>query len=311
MKPLSTHLDEYLRLRRQLGFKLCVEGILLHNFVRYAVEKRAAFITTKLVLRWITELPVTRTSLRAKRLTALRQFARYVSALDTRTEVPPRGLLPDRSRRPAPYLYQDEQVIELVEVARQVKSRKGLKGATLSTLFSLLAVTGMRVGEAIGLDRGDVDLDQAFLRIHRSKGNKIRLVPLHASTRQALQQYQDLRDRVCPHPSTPSFFIFEGGTRLFHCTVNRWFLKVSRQIGLRGANDRHGPRLHGLRHRFAIETLLNWYKSNANVEVHLPELATYLGHVNVGNTYWYLSATPELLQLATDRLPQMRGEYYA
>ena len=169
----------------------------------------------------------------------------------------------------------------------------------------------MRVGEAIGMDRGDVNLDQGLLSIHRSKGNKTRLVPLHASTKQALQRYADMRDRICPHPRSPRFFIFEGGTRLFHCTVNRWFLRLSRQIGLRGMADRHGPRLHDLRHRFAIGTLLKWYRSNINVEVHLPKLATYLGHIHVGDTYWYLSATPELLQLAMDRLPRMEGEYYA
>jgi integrase/recombinase XerD len=256
MKSLAIHLDDYLKLRRQLGFKLCVEGKLLHDFVHYAAKKRADYLTTKLVMSWVTESPVLRPSLRAKRLTAVRQFAQYASGLDTRNEVPPRGLFPNQSRRPTPCLYRDEQVNELIEAARRINSGKGLKGATLSTLFGLLAVTGMRVGEAIGLDRGDVDFDQVLLRIHRSTGNKIRLVPFHVSTQQALQRYADLRDRVCPHPSSPSFFIFEGGNRLLHCTVNCWFLKISRQIGMRGATDHHGPRLHGLRHRFAIETLL-------------------------------------------------------
>jgi integrase len=176
-----------------------------------------------------------------------------------------------------------------------------LKCATYSTLFGLLAVTGMRVGEAIALERNDVDLDQDVLTIPRAKGNKSRLVPLHSSTGQALRRYVDLRVKHCPRPYSSSFFISEKGTRLVYGTVNRWFRLLSYRIGLRTSKAPRGPRLHDMRHRFAIRTLVDWYRSDVDVDVHLPELATYLGHVHVNDTYWYLSAVPELLQQATRR----------
>ena len=160
----------------------------------------------------------------------------------------------------------------------------------------------MRVGEAVALEREDVDLKRNVLVIRRAKGNKSRLVPLHASTAQVLQQYAGLRDRLFPQPSRPSFFVWERGQRLLHCTVHRWFLLVACQVGLRKPGDQRGPRIHDLRHYFAIRTLLNWYRTDTDVEARLPELATYLGHVHVRDSYWYLSATPELLKLATLRM---------
>ena len=156
----------------------------------------------------------------------------------------------------------------------------------------------MRVGEAIALDCKDVDLDHGVLTIPKAKGNKSRLVPLHPSTGQALQRYLDIRTNHRPRPSSSSFFISENGTRLWYGTVNRWFLVLSRRIGLREPGASCGPRLYDLRHRFAIRTLVDWYRSDLAVDAHLPELATYLGHIHVNDTYWYLSAAPELLQQA-------------
>jgi integrase len=231
----------------------------------------------------------------------VRRFAEYLSAIDPRTEVPAQKLLPYQFRRQAPYLYRDEEVLRLIAAARRINPSNELKGAIYATLFGLLAVTGMRVGEAIGLDREDVDLKHALLTIRRAKGNKSRLVPLHPSTERVLRRYVTIRDKTFPEPISRSFFVSEMGTRLLHCTVNRWFLLMARQIGLRKPGERHGPRLHDLRHRFAINTLLTWYRSNTDVEAHLPELTTYLGHVHVRHTYWYLSAAPELLRLATLR----------
>ena len=300
MNPLSTHLDKYLKLRRQLGYKLRVTGILLRNFVRFAEEEGASFITTKMALRWATQ-PNLKPVQRGNRLGMVRRFAEYVSALDARTEVPAQKLLPCQFHRRPPYLYREEDVLQLIDAARHIDPTHELKGATHGTLFGLLAVTGVRVGEALALDREDVDLKRNLLTIRRGKGNKSRLVPLHFSTGQALQQYASLRDKIYPQPLSSSFFVSEKGTRLLHCTVHRWFLLVACQIGLRKPGDRRGPRLHDLRHYFAIRTLLNWYRSNADAEAHLPELATYLGHVHVSDSYWYLSATPELLKLATLR----------
>jgi integrase/recombinase XerD len=169
-------------------------------------------------------------------------------------------------------------------------------------LFGLIAVSGMRIGELLHLDRDDVDLTQGILNVRDGKFGKTRWIPLHLSTQQALQEYVVKRDRLCPNPQVPSFFIAEQGVRLTGDIVRYTFIKLSRQTGLRGPTDTHGPRLHDFRHRFAVNTLLEWYRSGTDVNRHLPELATYLGHVHVTDTYWYLSATPELMQLAASRL---------
>lgn len=307
MKTLGTHLQQYLQLRRRLGFKLRDAGRVLSQFVHFAKRQRATFVTTKLALRWATQPVDCHPALRTTRLSMVRQFAQYVSAVDPRTEIPPHGLLPHRYRRRPPYLYTDQEVGALIAAAQQLPSPRHLRGATYATLFGLLAATGMRVGEALGLDRADVDLAQALLTLRQTKGNKTRLVPLHPSTSQALRRYERLRDRVCPRPQSPRFLLSDRGAPLTYWIVRHWFVKVSRQIGLRQPSDRHGPRIHELRHRFSIRTLVHWYRTGQDVEAHLPELATYLGHGHVNDTYWYLSASPELLQWATRRWQRQEG----
>jgi integrase len=308
MNALSLHLEEYLKLRRRLGFRLRVAGGLLRRFVGFAGQEGASFVTAKLALRWATQPADCQPSQWANRFGMVRRFAQYLSAVDPRTEIPPPKLLPHRYQRKAPYLYRDDEVVGLIKAARHLESPLALRGATTSTLFGLLAATGMRVGEAIGLDREDVDIKRAFLTVRQAKGNKSRLVPIHPSTRDALRRYQRLRDQICPHPQSPAFFISERGGRLVDCTVRYWFIRISHQIGLRQPTDHRGPRLHDLRHHFAIKTLLRWYRTNKDIEVHLPELSTYLGHGHVADTYWYLSATPELLRLATRRCERERKE---
>jgi integrase/recombinase XerD len=301
VKVLKTHLDDYLKLRRQLGYKLVVAGMLLRSFVRFAEQEGAKQISTKLALRWAT-LPSKITQVqKANRLGFVRRFAQYVSTLEPGTEVPAQKLIPYQFRRQDPYHYSEENVVQLVKEARRIDPGNKIKGPTLGTLFGLLAVTGMRVGEAMALEREDVNLKQGILTLRHAKGNKVRLVPLHPSTVQALEQYACLRDELYPRPTSPTFFVWEGGVRLLHCTIHRWFLLVACQVGLRKAGGRRGPRIHDLRHYFAIRTLLNWYRSDVDVEVRLPELATYLGHVHVRDSYWYLSAVPQLLKLATLR----------
>lgn len=301
MSALSLHLDRYLKLRRQLGYKLKDTESQLRGFVRFAEEETVSFITTKLALRWAAQ-PHIQPNQQGSRMSMVRRFAEYVSALDRRTEVPPRKLLPYHFRRRSPYLYGRDEVVDLIRSAYQIAPDKEGKGATLGTLLGLLAATGMRVGEALALDREDVDLTGNLVTIRRAKGNKSRLVPLHASTGNALQRYAQLRDRLFPHPTSSRFFVWEHGQQILHCTLHRWFLLVACQIGLRRPGDRGGPRIHDLRHYFAVQTLLNWYRTGADVEARLPQLATYLGHVHVRDSYWYLSATPELLKLATLRL---------
>jgi len=304
MNTLRQALNEYLALRQAMGFKLQEESRLLPRFIDFLEAHGEAFITTDLAVRWATQCPATQPAEWARRLRFVRIFARYRSATDPRTQIPPTGLLPYRARRAEPYIYNDDEINRLLQAAGQLCSPMGLRAHTYVTALGLLAVTGMRISELVALNNDDVDLAYGQLTIRDAKFGKSRWLPLHPTTQQALQQYIQRRDQHYPIPCNSGFFVSEQGTRLTSCTVRATFVQLSRQIGLRGPTDSHGPRLQDFRHRFAVQTLLRWYQEGADVEQHLPELSTYLGHVKVSDTYWYLSATPELLQLALQRSEQ-------
>ena len=307
MSPLRTAVDEYLALRRGLGFSLRGPGALLRQFAAFLEREGASSITRELALRWATQPATTHPAHWATRLSTVRRFAQFWSAADPRTEVPPLGLLPHRYGRKPPYIYTEGEIRRLIAVARQLPSTTGLRPATYATLLGLLAVTGLRISEALALNRADVDGAEAVLTIRRTKFGKSRLVPLHPSTQRALERYARRRDRVYPTPTTESVFVSERGARLTQWTVRHTFNRLSRRIGLRGPADRRGPRLHDFRHRVAVTTLLRWYRAGVDVERHLPALSTYLGHGHVADTYWYLSAVPELLRLAAARLEARGG----
>lgn len=302
MNMLSKILSDYLTVRRALGFKLHMTGKCLDQFVRFAEAEGATFIMQDIALRWATEPAQASPVYWAKRLGMVRQFARYCSTLDARTEIPPMDLLPAHYTRKPPYSYSDDEITQLIQAAEQLPSPQGLRAATYTTLFALLAVTGMRISEPLALDRSDVDLTQGALTIRDTKFGKSRWIPLHTTTRIALKRYVERRNRSFPNTLTTSFFISERGTRLKPWAVRTTFVKLSHQIGLRGPQDHYGPRLHDLRHRFAVRTLLNGYHTGVDVQKLLPVLTTYLGHGQVKDTYWYLSAVPELLALAAQRL---------
>lgn len=302
MRGIEKAVSEYLAVRRQLGFKLRLPGGALRSFISFLKRRRATHITTQLALVWAKTPTNAQPEQWANRLAMVRRFAKYHAATDPRTEVPPEGLLPHRHRRARPYLYTDREIRSLLNAARELPSRLSLRSATYSTIFGLLAATGMRMSEPIALDRADVDLDRALLTIRRTKFGKSRLIPLHRSTCAALRRYAVRRDRAVSMARTPSFFLSEWGTRLTESSVGWTFVKLSHRIGLRGPTDCRGPRLHDLRHRFAVQTLLRWYRSGVDVQQRLPRLSTYLGHAHVADTYWYVTATPELLRLAAERM---------
>jgi len=308
MSKLRNALDQYLTIRRALGFKLDVQGGLLHRFVDFMETEGESVITRDGALRWATQPKGAQPAQWAKRLGLVRRLAEYQSAVDPRTQIPPAELLPHRFQRKPPYVYSDREIARLVIAAKQLRSPTGLRAATFSTLFGLLAVTGMRVGEAIALDRQDANLTEGILTIRQAKFGKSRLVPLHASTVDVLRHYARLRDRIFRTAMTPSFFISNRGRRLSRSNVKGTFVRLSMQIGLRQPADRRGPRIHDLRHTFATRTLLGFYRSGDDVERHMAALATYLGHANVLNTYWYLSGVPELFRLASMRLERKRSE---
>lgn len=306
MKPLEQALKDYLRLRRSLGFQLRGAEGLLRNFVVFLQAKGASHITRELAVRWATQPDKAQPATWAWHLGIVRRFAIWHSAIDPRTEIPPVGLLPHRYQRKPPHIYSDEQIEKILRQTQQLPSPTGLRARTYTTLFGLLVATGMRVSEALGLDQPDVDLKLGILHIRRTKFGKSRYVPVHPSTVRALKNYAEARERLVPAPGIPAFFISEQGRRITGWMAGYTFAKISQRIGLRaGAKGKgHGPRLQDMRHRFAARTLIHWYRAGLDVERELPKLSTYLGHVHVNDTYWYLEAVPELLQLATDRLIQ-------
>lgn len=301
---LEQALNDYLRIRHSLGFRLQQQGSALGNFVAFLRAQGASFITTELALRWATQPAKVDPAQWAWRLARVRRFAIWYSATEPRTEIPPAGLLPHRRRRKPPHIYSDEEIERLLRHTQQLSSRKKLRWHTFTTLFGLLAATGMRVNEVLSLDQPDVDFDQGILHVQQTKFGKSRYVPVHPSAVEALKTYAEARGRLFPTPPTPAFFISERGSRITGQTARYTFAKLSQQLGLRAPAKYHGrgPRLQDLRHRFAVRTLIYWYRTGLDVERELPKLATYLGHVHVNESYWYLEAVPELLQLATDRL---------
>ncbi|MGH8196362.1 MAG: tyrosine-type recombinase/integrase [Woeseiaceae bacterium] len=308
MSPLRNALEEYLALRRSLGFGLRLTGRLLERFVEFADSRSAEFITCELALQWATAPADVQAAQWASRLAMVRRFARYHRATEPRTEVPPADLLPYRYHRQPPYIYSDTEVRSLLRASTELPSIRGLRAASYATLLGLYASTGLRTNEALRLDREDVDLAQGVLHVRQSKFGKSRCLPVHRSTQRALAQYAAQRDRLYPKPSTPGFFLSECGTRISEWSLRYTFVKLSHQIGLRAAGDARGPRIHDFRHRFAVNTLRNWYRAGVDVERYLPRLSTYLGHVHVTDTYWYLTATPELMQLARRQLEHaLRG----
>jgi integrase/recombinase XerD len=302
MNSLQTALDEYLAVRRALGNKLRLAGRLLQRFVEFAEQEGADYITTELALKWATQPAHAQPSQWANRLRVVRLFAQYCQPNDPRTVVPPPDLLPHRYRRVTPHIYSDQEIISLIKAARRLPSTIGLRPHTYATLFGLYAATGLRANEALHLNRDDVDLLNGVLTVRDSKFGKARYVPLHPSTQRALQRYAKLRDRLCRTPDNPRFFLSDRGTRVSYDMLRWTFVKVSHEIGLRAPGDSHGPRLHGLRHRLAINTLLKWYRRDVDVERHLPELSTFLGHAHITDTQWYLTATPQLLRYALKRV---------
>jgi integrase len=299
-------LGDYLRIRRQLGFELPEDGRLLEGFVRFMEQQGAARITTELALAW-AKLPVQAHPYRwRQRLGVVRGFARYLATIDPDSEVPSKDLLPASRPRVAPYIYSQAEIATLMEAARTLKPR--LRAARHETLIGLVAVSGIRPGEALALDRHDVDLEHGALHVRAGKQRKQRELPLHDTTTDALREYARQRDRRFPTPGTPAFFVSTRGGRLTRGELNQTFAKLIRQVGLEGRGRRARPRPHDLRHTFAVGTLLDWYRDGEDVDRKLPLLSTYLGHSDPASTYWYLEAVPELLTLISQRLQQLQEE---
>lgn len=300
MSALGYHADEYLALRRSLGYLLRQEARMLASFVAFLEDEGAVRVTIEAALAWATAPSDASPTWWAKRLTVVRGFARYLQAFDPRTEVPPPNLLPRRSSRTTPYLYSSAEVVALMEAARRLPTP--LRATTFETFVGLMASTGLRTGEAMRLDRPDVDLIDGALVVRDSKHGKSRLVPLHESTTAALGRYARRRDELCPAPEVPAFFLSGAGTRLNSTNVTTTFVGLLDDAGITSPPGRRRPRPYDLRHSFAVTTLVTWYREGVEVAPRLPALSTYMGHEKPSATYWYLEAAPELMALAAGRL---------
>ena len=301
MKSLKTSVKEYFALRRSFGYKLIAQERLLESFLIFLRQHNADYITTNLALQWAKSPKNAEAVTWAQRLTTVRLFARYRSVEDPRTEIPPPNLLSRQTHRAIPYIYSDEEINLLLTACHSLYS-KGLRHHTYYTFFGLLAVTGCRVGELIALDRDDLNRDKKLLMIRETKFRKSRLVPLHHSTFEQLDKYEELREQFCTQPKANNFFLSEEATQLTDSSVRRAFTWLSKQISIRRNADSAGPRIHDIRHTFAVKTILRWYQNGSDVNQKMPLLSTYLGHTKPSNTYWYLTGTPHLLALAASRL---------
>jgi integrase len=305
MSALHDALAEYLATRRALGAQRRRPESSLRKFVDFVEAEGAEFLTTELAIRWAFQSVGVQRATHAGRLAIVRAFAVWLQATDARTQIPPHGLVSVQYRRPVPHIYSNGEIASLMTAAGQLRSASGLRGATYKTLIGLLAATGLRPGEALKLDVGDVDLVGGILSVRESKLRKSRFVPLERSAQAALVTYATFRDAVRPRRETPAFFVTARGSRLEGGVVRRTFARLCQIVGLRPPGHRRvgrGPRLQDIRHTFATHRLVQGYRAALDVDRLMPRLATYLGHVSTVETYWYIQAVPELLRLATERL---------
>lgn len=294
MSAFSEHLQDYLRLRRGLGHELADAARLLPRFVSHLDANEIEVVTVKAAVDWSMEpAAAPGATVWGRRFMAARGFARYLSGIDPRTEVPPAGLIPIRRQWRPPFIYTEADVAALMDQARR-SIPQPLRAATYETLIGLLASTGLRIGEAIRLARNDIDWDEGVLVVRRSKFGKSRQVPLQSSTLEALKEYARRRDRHCPRPASQSLFVSLRGTRVIYACVWSTHRTLCEKAGV-GAGATHPPRVHDHRHSFAVRTLVGWYRDGHDIQARLPWLSTYLGHREPRYTYHYLSAAPELL----------------
>ena len=304
MSALDEQVAEYLRLRRALGYKLERHGQILPALVAHVHAAGASTITSRLAIEWAMSTSAGPRTW-AARLACARGFAAYLHTIDPAAEIPPNGVFSVRYRRPTPYLWSQADIRRLLQAAGALEPP--LRAASMKALFGLLAVTGMRVGEAVAIGRADVDLQAGVITVadRIAKHQRARLLPLHTTTVGALRDYSRTRDRLCPRPAAATFFLAADGSALTRHMVAGVMKKLTTQLGLRTEQVR--PRSHDLRHSFAVNCLIDCQRAGERVDERITALSTYMGHVAPSDTYWYLTATPELMGLAAQRLHDRFG----
>ncbi|MGV7240393.1 tyrosine-type recombinase/integrase [Caballeronia sp. M23-90] len=309
MSSLKTSLEDYFELRRNLGYSLLQQRRALPKFVQVLASHSKDFITCQDALEWA--LSANGRVGQCLRLSYARQFAKYLSAFDSRTEVPSPDLIPFRWQRPRPYIYRHVEIQLLLKATLEmpVHPRTGvLRRWSYYCLFGLIYVTGMRLSEAMSLRLNDINIQQKLLTVRFGKFGKPRILPISGSTADVLREYLALHAEAFAGRQQPPFlFPTSCGGRLSDKDIHVTFYKLSRSIGIRGVGAKTGPRIHDLRHTFAVDALVRWYDSGRDPMICLPLLATYLGHVGYEHTYWYLSLCPELMRVSLDKAERAWG----
>jgi integrase len=302
-KGLVDWVEEYVAYRRNLGYRLDVDRRELLRFAKFVSSTgHRGSVTTEIVLRWVQLAQSA--NYQHRRFEMVRSFAKYLAIYEPKTEIPSREILRLKCHRPEPYIYSEQQVIDLLQACGQLSPPRGLRPWTYRTLFGLIAATGLRVSEALKLNRDDVDLDQGVLTVRQTKFYKSRFVPVHISTREMLRHYAELRDCHHPHPKSNTFFVSEKGSALPISTVHCVFQDLRRRLGWKCRDGKKSPRIHDLRHTFVCRRILRWYEEGINVNQSIPFISVYLGHVRVTDTYWYLTGVPELMAVTARRFEQ-------
>jgi integrase len=302
---LSLELQRYLNVRRNLGYDLSASGRVLRRFVAFLEARNEAHIKTELFLEWRTSFGGANQSTWSRRLGMIRLFASWLHSLDPGHQVPPSYLIPGRYQRKKPFIYTDDQVSRMMLAAARLASANGFRAITYPAFIGLVSVTGLRISEAIALNDAHVDMDNGVIMVHNGKNGKDRLLPVSASTKASLKTYIAKRDRLLGYSPEP-FFVSDAGLRLTDCAVRYNFAMTCQDIGLRAGQRFHkhgtGPRIHDLRHTFAVKVLMNWYRQGKDIDQEMLKLVNYLGHQKVAHTYWYIEAIPELMALASQRV---------
>jgi integrase/recombinase XerD len=304
MKTLTRQLERYLLHRRGFGYNMEFTERVLRKFTEYANTKDQDRVTTELFLEWQANYGSADSNTWSRRLGMVRGFATWLQQMDGMSEIPPEGLVTGRTIRPKPYIYSAEEIVTIVTEAGRLSSPYGFRGLLWQTVFGLIAATGIRISEALRLDQADIELQCGSLAIRRSKNGQDRSLPIQPSVIERLSFYAAKRRQLIG-ASSHAFFVNEDGRRPGDCSARYNFAHVCQNIGLRSTQVHykhgHGPRIHDLRHTFAVNTILGWFREGLNVDDQMFTLSSYLGHSSPENTYWYIEAVPELMQLAAER----------
>ncbi len=304
MSTLSAQLDNYLKIRRGLGFALRTDERILRRFTEFVISEGSELLQRDHFARWMKHFGKAGQYTWSRRLGIIRLFAAWLHANDSRNEIPPANFIPQRKRRPKPFIYTSAEIGQILDQAARLPSANGIRRLTYATLFGLIAVTGLRISEALALDCSDIDFDNDVLTVHNGKSGKQRIVPFSESASLKLRIYARERDRLSEGQPVP-FFVDDHGRRISACAARYNFASVCQAVGLRQPQryQRHGvgPRIHDLRHTFAVQTMIDWYRQGLDPNQEIIKLTTILGHESISHTYWYIEAIPELLELASSR----------